>query len=133
MNQKANRQRIAEALKKADHSAGQLAKSLHMGNTTAWRWLQLLVADEEAFVCEMISAPHGGPPIAIYRTGSKPEGFVVKRQARKTQMEIVRKYRAKLRMTGDWDDVVARQRAYYWRKKQIGRDPLTAAFFGSAA
>lgn len=130
---KPNRRRIEEALQQSDRSAGELAADLHMGNTTAWRWLQVMVDEGEAFVCATKLAPHGGPPIAIYRAGKKPEGFVVKVQKAKTQMQIVGKYRKKLRETGDWDDVLARQRAYYWRNRRATRDPLTAAFFGGAA
>lgn len=133
MTAKANRQRIAMALKAGDYSAKELAQTLHMGNTTAWRWLQFMVADGEAFVCATRLAPHGGPPISIYRAGKKRKGFVVDAQKASTELERTKRYRAKLKETGDWDDVVARQRAYYWRKKQVGRDPMTAAFFGGAA
>lgn len=133
MTAKANRQRIAMALKAGDYSAKELAKTLHMGNTTAWRWLQFMVADGEAFVCEKIIDPKGGPHTCIYRSGSMPNGFVVKVQPVKDKMEIINKYRAKLKMTGDWDDVRARQRSYYWRSKPAARDPMTAAFFGGAA
>ena len=129
---KPNRRRIEEALQQGDATAGQLAADLHIGNTTAWRWLQVLVAEGEAFVCATKLAPNGGPPIAIYRAGKKPEGFVIQAQKAKTRLQIVKKYRKKLRETGDWEDVKARQRAYYWRTRQVARDPLTAALFGSA-
>lgn len=133
MTAKANRLRIAKALKLGDRSAGQIAADLHMGNTTAWRWLQMMVSDGEAFVCSTVYPPNGGPRIAIYRHGKMPEGFEVQHQPRKTKMEIVNNYRARLRATGDWDDVRARQRSYYWRSKPVARDAMTAAFFGGAA
>lgn len=130
---KANRRRIEEALQQSDRSAGQLAKDLHMGTTTAWRWVQAMVADGDAFVCATRLAPHGGPPIAIYRAGKKPQGFVVDAYVPSTELERTRRYREKQRETGDWDDVLARQRAYYWRTRKVARDPLTAAFFGASA
>jgi len=129
---KPNHLRIMQALKHGDATAGQLAAALSMGNTTAWRWLQVMVADGDAFVCGTKLAPHGGPAIAVYRAGKKPDGFVIHAQKPKTRMQIVKKYRKKLRETGDWEDVKARQRAYYWRTREVTRDPLTAAFFGSA-
>lgn len=133
MTAKANRHRIAMALKTGDYSTKELAKTLHMGNTTAWRWLQFMVADGEAFICEKKVDPKGGPYICIHRLGSMPAGFQVKVQPLKEKMEIINKYRAKLKKTGDWDDVRARQRSYYWRAKPAARDPMTAAFFGGAA
>lgn len=129
---KPNHRRIMQALQQGDATAGQLAANLHMGNTTAWRWLQKMVADGDAFVCATELAPHGGPAIAVYRAGKKPSGFVVAAQKVSTPLERTRKYRKKLRATGDWADVLAQQRDYYWRKRQVVRDPLTAALFGGA-
>ena len=132
MVKKSNRRRIEDALAQGDRSAGQLAAELHMGNTTAWRWLQAMVADGQAYVCATRLAPHGGPPIAIYRAGKKRKGFVVDVQKASTDQERTKRYRARLKENGDWDDLLVKQREYYWRKRQVARDPLTAAFFGGA-
>lgn len=128
-----NRHRIEQALLMGDKSAGQLAAELHMGNVTAWRWLQALVADGQAHVCATRLSPEGGTPISLYRAGKKPHRFVIDTHVPQTQMQIVNRYRKKLRETGDWDDVLVRQRAYYWRTKPVARDRMTAALFGRAA
>lgn len=128
-----NRRRIEQALLTGDKSTGQLAAELHMGNTTAWRWLQAMVADGQAHVCAMVNPETGGPQIAVYRRGAAPEGFKVLVQPIKTQVQLTNKYRKKLRETGDWDDVLVKQRAYYWRTKPPSRDRMTAALFGRAA
>lgn len=130
---KPNRMRVEHALRSGDKSVAQLVELLHMGNTTAWRWAKDLVDANEAHVCKMINPETGGPQIAIYRIGPKPAGFKPRVQATKTQSELSRAYRKRLRESGDWQDRLAKMRGDYWANKPVRRDPLTAALFGVSA
>lgn len=67
---------------------------------------------------------------AIYHPG--PGADVVCNIRTMTQKERDRLSRKNRRKSGDWADVLQRQRARYWRDKAPRRDPLTAALFGRA-
>lgn len=128
-----NRMRVLCALRSGDKSVAQLKQELHIGNTTAWRWLQELVDANEAHVRAMVNPETGGPKIAIYRAGPKPSNLKVRVQRIKTQSELSREYRKRLRESGEWEDRLAKMRGDYWTGRPIARDPLTAAFFGAHA
>lgn len=104
-----------------------------LGLTTVWRWVNDLVASNEAHIHKLGVDPTGGPLFAIYHSGRKPNRLVVARPKLTTPMDRTNRYRKKLRQTGDWEDVKAKSRAAYWRKKKPQRDPLTAALFGTSS
>ena len=95
--------------------------------------MQDIVFRKEAHVCRYKVPPHGGPLIAVYRHGPAPEGFVPTRPRIKNQVQRTRANRRAKRTSGEWDDVLARRRATYWKNKPVQRDALTAALFGGAA
>ena len=133
MTQQRNRHRILAHLQDGDQSVAQVAAALELSNTTAWRWLNALVADGQAYVRATAIAPHGGPALAVYRAGRVNANYQVREQQPKTALQITQAYRERLRASGDWEDTLAKQRAYYWRHKPAVRDPMTAAFFGAAS
>lgn len=95
------------------------------------RWLTFLRACSQAHIGGWtVSEKYRGIPMAIYHPG--PGADVVCTIKRMTQRDRDRRSRAVRRLTGEWEDVLLRQRARYWRDKAPRRDPLTAAFFGAA-
>lgn len=77
--------------------------------------------------------PHGGPLISVYHPGPAPAGHIIKMPKLSTQAGRVKRYRRKLKQTGEWQDLLAKSRAYYWKKKKPQREPLMAALFGGPA
>ena len=54
-----NRVRVLCALRSGDKSVAQLKQELHIGNTSAWRWLQELVEANEVHVRAMVNPEAG--------------------------------------------------------------------------
>ena len=129
-----NRQRILTALSAGDKTHAQLMAELSLSVATVWRWLERLMADDEVHIRKFISNKHGGPYPALYRVGPKPPALRVRKPERSSNKRATDAYRRRLKASGEWEDMLARQRGYYWKKKMekgIKRDPLTAAFFGN--
>lgn len=122
--------KIEEALAAGPRTCMQLAEELGIGNTTAWRWLQVLVETHKAYVDRKVVHPNGGPLAAVYVAGRKPVGHRVKETKILDDVGRTRRYRKKMRESGDWQDTLARRRSDYWKNKPVQRDPLTAALFG---
>lgn len=127
-----NRVRIEAALALGPRTYPGLAAELGLGLTTAWRWLQILVKDQVAYVDRKIIPETGGPPTALYVWGPKPHKHKVKPAKILGPVARKRKHRKNMRESGEWEDVLAKQRAKYWAEKTAKRDPLSAAFFGRA-
>ena len=129
-----NRQRILEALSSGAKTQAQLTEDLSLSVATVWRWLERLMADDEVHIRKYISNKHGGPYPALYRKGPKPDWLRPTKPVANTNKRATDAYRRRLKASGEWEDMLARQRGYYWKKKMekgIKRDPLTAAFFGN--
>lgn len=95
------------------------------------RWLTYLRACSDAHIGGWTRSPNcPGIIMAVYHPG--PGADVVCKLKRMTQRDRDRRSRAVRRKTGEWADVLQRQRARYWRDKPTRRDPLTAALFGRA-
>jgi len=95
------------------------------------RWLAYLRDNRQAHIGDWKrSEKCPGISVAIYHPG--PGADVRCRLKRSTQKDRDRRSRETRRKNGDWDDVLARRRAAYWRDKAPRRDPLTAALFGAA-
>jgi hypothetical protein len=124
-----NRLKVLSAL---PGSIQEIRASTGLGLVTVWRWINDLVASEEAHLYRFTVHPHGGPLIAIYKAGPAPAGHKPKKPRLTTDLERVHRYRKKARRPGGiWEDTLAKARAAYWLKKQPRRDPLTAALFGN--
>lgn len=132
MSRQTNRARILAHIEAGDQSVAQVSAALSMANTTAWRWLRILRAEGAIHVCAINNTSNGGQAMVIYRAGMAPAMFEPPAQPKQTEAQRSTSYRKRMRDTGDWADVLARQRVYYWRHKPAARDPLTAAFFGAA-
>lgn len=130
--QRKNRTLILEALATGDKSQAELIVELGLSAATVCRWLEDLVASKEAHIRRYWQHPHGGPATAIYRKGPKPKGWKVQRPAAIPQVLRTRRSRKRMRASGEWEDVLANNRAKYWSKKAVKRDALTAALFGAA-
>lgn len=122
--------KIEEALATGPRTCMQLTEELGIANVTAWRWLQVLVETHKAYVDRKVVHPNGGPLVAVYVAGRKPVGHRVKEPKILDDIGRTRRYRKKMRESGDWQDTLARRRADYWKNKPAQRDPLTAALFG---
>ena len=127
---RANRDKILAALRNGDKCQSDLIAELGIGLATVSRWMEDILARKEAHVRRYKVLPNGGPVISVYRFGPAPAGFRAKRPKIKTDAERTRKSRAAMRRNGEWQDVLARRRADYWKKKAVKRDALTTALFG---
>lgn len=125
-----NRIRIEAALALGPRTSPDLAAELGLGAVTVWRWLQVLIEDQMAYVDRKIIPELGGPPTALYRWGRKPDKHKIKPAKILGPIARKRKHRKKLRESGEWEDVLAQQRAKYWAERPVKRDPLSTAFFG---
>lgn len=130
--QRKNRTAILDALEAGDKSQAELVVELGLSAATVCRWMEDLVACKEAHINRYWQHPHGGPATAIYRKGPQPPGVVAKRPATVPPVLRSRRARKRMRANGDWEDVLAKNRAKYWSKKAVKRDALTAALFGAA-
>ena len=126
-----NRQRVLTALSAGDKTHAQLMAELSLSVTTVWRWLTRMVEANEIHICKHAATKHGGPYPAVYRKGPKPARLRTRKPVANSNKRATDAYRRRLKASGEWEDMLARQRAYYWKKKGIKRDPLTAAFFGN--
>lgn len=124
-----NRLKVLAAL---PGSNAEVRQRTGLSLATTHRWLQDLLAAGEIYVHHMDVNPHGGPLISVFYPGPAPAGHKVKLPKLTTDADRVKRYRRKLKQTGDWEDLLAKSRAYYWSKKKPQRDPLTAALFGSS-
>lgn len=129
-SRKANRERILALLQTGDKCQSDIVNELHLGLSTVSRWVEDILKLNQAYVRRYKVPPNGGPLIAFYRAGAAPEGFKPWRPKAKTDRDRTRTSRKARRKNGEWDDVLARQRAAYWKDKPAKRDALTAAFFG---
>jgi len=123
-----NRAKVLAAL---PGSNADVRQRTGLGLATTHRWLQDLLTAGEIHVHHMEVNPHGGPLIHIYHPGPAPAKHRIKKPKLTTEADRVKRYRRKLKQTGEWEDFLAKSRAYYWSKKKPQRDPLTAAFYGS--
>lgn len=103
-----------------------------LGLATVSRWLNHLLDAGEIHLHHKLVSPHGGPLISVFYPGPAPAGFVPRLPKLPTDAERSAKQRARMRKTGDWEDVKARRRALYYANKKPKRDPLTAALFGKS-
>lgn len=122
-----NRQRVLEAM---PGTQAQIIERTGLGLATVSRWVADLRAARQARITGWQPTPNGGPLAAIYGPG---RGRDRQKPSSPQPALRVRRYRARLRASGDWADTQARQRARYWASKPPRRDPLVAAFFGAAA
>lgn len=126
---RANRLKVLEAM---PGSRDEIIAATGLGLATVWRWVEDLVASNEAHLHRYKVSPSGGPLIAIYHPGPARKGHIPAKPRLSTDLERTRKYRRNARKSGAWEDIKAKSRAAYWRKKQPQRDPLVAALFGKA-
>jgi hypothetical protein len=120
------RPRLIKAIMDKPLTAMEVSKVIHCHVRHARAILRELYLNGNAFIQEWHPAEYQGIPTAAYRFGI---GVDAKKPRPMTNTERVRKMREK-------EDVekkafrLARERQL---KRKIKRDPLTAAFFGSAS
>lgn len=125
-----NRQRVLDAIEKADCTQVQLQQQLNLGAATVSRWLTDLLDSKRIHICRLEQNPHGGPQTLVYRFGAKPKGRPSKKPRKLSDLERTRLYRKRMRDSGEWEHTLAKRRATY-RADKPRRDPLTAALFGA--
>lgn len=104
----------------------EIRKKTGLSRATVCRWIGDLHKSGEIYICSWKHT--GGPFAAVYRAG---KGKDVECTLKPTTIaERSRKYRRRMRQSGNWDDYKARERARYWARKPIQRDPMIAALFG---
>lgn len=122
-----NRQRVLDAM---PGTQAQIIERTGLGLATVSRWVADLRAARQARIAGWQAPANGGPLAAIYGRGNRKD----RPKPPSPPAELrVRRYRARLRASGEWVDRQARQRARYWASKPPRRDPLVAALFGAAA
>lgn len=123
----ANRQRVLDAM---PGTQAQIIERTGLGLATVSRWVADLREHRQARIIRWVPTPNGGPLAAVHAPG---RGRDAPKPSAPPPAQRVRRYRARLRATGEWADRQARERARYWASKPPRRDPLVAAFFGAAA
>lgn len=122
----AQRPRLIEAITDKPLTAMEVSRVIHCHVRSARAILRELYLDGKVFIQDWHPAEYQGIPTAAYRYGI---GVDAKKPRPMTSTERVQKMREK-------EDVekkafrLARERQL---KRKIKRDPLTAAFFGSAS
>lgn len=106
-----------------------ISESTGLAVPTVWRWVQDMAKSGEVHIGGWYCPPGGGPLAGVYHAGP---GVTAKMPRLSTTRERSRKYRRRMRASGDWEDVKARERSKYHAARPVRRDPLTAAFFGPA-
>ena len=122
-----NRARVLAAL---PGSNADVRMRTGLGIATTHRWLQDLLGAGEIHVHHMDVNPHGGPLVSVFHAGPAPAGHEIKTPKLTTQVDRARRYRRKLKQTGEWEELLRKGREYYWLKKKPRRDTLTSALFG---
>ena len=100
-----------------------------LARTTVWRWLKdLLEAGECHITPEWQRTPGGGPFVPSYAAGP---GVNAKCKLKPfTDSQIAKRYRAKARKDGRWEDRNAKVRARWAADHaRFTKDPLLAALF----
>lgn len=121
---------IADAIKTSDGlSQVEIRAVTGLGEATVWRWVQVLLDEGHIHVAFYRTPPNGGTLCAVYRFGPRPKWYRPARPKTLTAGERTKRYRSGLRESGEWDHVLAMQRARY-RADRPKRDTLTAALFG---
>jgi hypothetical protein len=94
------------------------------------RWVRLLHAAGEIHITSWAPHPRAGAHMAVYAIGNLPD---VKCKIKTlTKRQIRRRYEAKAKEDGRWDDVKARDRSRYWvRKAAAVGDSMVSALFGA--
>lgn len=105
----------------------QIREKTGLGAGTVCRWIKALHEDGEIHIGVWIRT--GGKWAAFYHPGA---GKDEPAPTPKTKAERSRKYIRKAKETGRYEVMLAKERARYWKKKGIKRDPLVAALFGPA-
>lgn len=95
---------------------------------TVSRWVASLCDDGEAHVGDWYRTPKGGPFAEVIFPGA---GKTPPRPAVVGSGERTRVYRKRMRASGEWEDVKARNRGAYHAARIPKPDPL-AALFGAA-
>lgn len=115
----------------ATHTELYVALVIECGPTTIHRVLKYAVANGLAYLSSYKPAPIKGPACAVYTAGKPPKKFKTpEKPAPYSNVEAVRRYRARKRKDGSWQDNLAQQRSRHWQTKPPKPDALTAAFFG---
>ncbi len=108
----------------------ELMDKTGLSRTTVWRWSNDLHAAGECHISAWTRVEGGGPFMPTYSPGpGKDVRCFLKAY---TEMQKSRRFRARARRDGRWEDIQARQRAKYWADK-AQPDPLVALFFGMGA
>lgn len=122
----AQRPRLIQAIMDEPHTAMEVSRLIHCHVRNARLMLAALYKEGKVFIQEWHPAEYNEIPTAAYRYGI---GVDAKKPTPMTNTERVRKMREK-------EDVerkafrLARQRQL---RRKVKRDPLVAAFFGSAS
>lgn len=96
---------------------------------TVSRWITDIRIKREAHIGAWFIHPNGGPVAAVWHLGP---GEPAPRPKIMTDRQRTRKSCAALRKSGEWQDVLARNRAKYAAaRKPARRDPLLAAFYSA--
>ena len=77
-----------------------------------------------------VGGTHGGRFQARWRLGP---GEDVPKPPPLTRAEIAKRWRDRVRASGEIEDIRAKGRALWWRKQPPRRDPLAVALYGSPA
>lgn len=127
MSRRRYRQVVFKAL---PGTVGDVHRSTGISKVAVWRWIKSLHEAGEAHIAGWRRVDGGGPFQAVYAPG---EGCDVPLSLKPfTRNENTRRFRARARKSGHWEDVKRRNRAKYWISKPAKRDPMVAALFGES-
>lgn len=113
-------------------SRAELMRRTGLDERTIVRHVRTLLADNEAHIAAWDPAPvdaRGRKPTARLALGP---GDDAPRPPRQTTAAKMQRYRDRQRKTGDWEDVLSRNRGLYHARRPPRRDSMIAALFGPA-
>lgn len=121
------RQVVFDAL--PDTTAG-IHEKTGLGKTTIHRWIKSLHEAGEVHISSWRRVEGGGPFMAVYAPGAGEDAQC--RLKPLTEAQKSRRYRARARKSGEWEERLRVQRARYWSQRPAARDPLISALFGNS-
>lgn len=130
-NYERNHIREAAILNSLPGTQGQIVERTGISQAAVSRWCERLVTEGKMHYLRYARFCDHARPFPVYELGPKPPGARVKKPKFPTQKERNAARWARLKRTGEAQDVYARRKALRAIAARLPVDPLMQAFYGA--
>lgn len=118
---------VAKILEALPGTVSEIALKIGLPRNTTWRWLEQF-RGVLWHIHKQVVPSNGGPLANFYAVGpDAPEHGTYKHKPLGSKGRTD-KYRKALKRSGEYEDVKAKQRAYYWKSRLPKPHPLMSLF-----